>query len=200
MFLLISAVLNIVLLDLNQVLISKKRDLYSVPLTQLCLEHLLICGYSGSTKFNIFYIFIYILITNIFKMKDGLIIALSIIAILLTVYLLRFFSPNTTASSTTASSTTASSTAASAAKTCALLRSQDVYTGCGFTYQSKANRDSECGSGGTSKWIGDSLPNGGCNLIRGQEVYTGCGFTYGDKSSRDTQCGSGGTSKWIPSE
>ena len=36
---------------------------------------------------------------------------------------------------------------------CDISRSQEVYTGCGFTYQRKQDRDKECGPGGTSKFI-----------------------------------------------
>jgi hypothetical protein len=36
-----------------------------------------------------------------------------------------------------------------------LVRGQTVYTGCGYTYASESARNTECGPGGTSKWIGD---------------------------------------------
>ena len=36
-----------------------------------------------------------------------------------------------------------------------LTRGATVYTGCGYTYADKANRDAQCGDGGTSKWIDD---------------------------------------------
>ena len=76
-----------------------------------------------------------------------------------------------------------------------LKRGATVYTGCGYTYSTKADRDKQCGSGGTSRWIDDSkLLN---KLSRGATVYTGCGYTYSDKLNRDRQCGGGGTSKWI---
>ena len=76
-----------------------------------------------------------------------------------------------------------------------LKRASTVYTGCGYTYSTKKDRDRQCGSGGTSKWIDDSnLIN---NLKRCDTVYTGCGYTYSAKKDRNRQCGSGGTSKWI---
>lgn len=76
-----------------------------------------------------------------------------------------------------------------------LKRGATVYTGCGYTYSTKADRDRQCGSGGTTKWIDDSkLLN---KLSRGATVYTGCGYTYSDKANRNAQCGGGGTSKWI---
>ena len=76
-----------------------------------------------------------------------------------------------------------------------LERGATVYTGCGYTYSTKEDRDRQCGSGGTSKWIDDS--NVINKLARGATVYTGCGYTYSTKEDRDRQCGSGGTSKWI---
>ena len=79
--------------------------------------------------------------------------------------------------------------------TCNLQRGQEVYTGCGYTYAVKDERDKQCGGGGTSKWIGDDSDP--CKMERGEEVYTGCGYTYGSQQQRDKQCGGGGTSKWI---
>lgn len=83
---------------------------------------------------------------------------------------------------------------------CGIAREATVYTGCGYTYQSKANRDTQCGRGGTSKFIYDDAAKSSCGIARSQTVYTGCGYTYQKKSDRDTQCGSGGTSKFIPAE
>ena len=76
-----------------------------------------------------------------------------------------------------------------------LVRGQTVYTGCGYTYASESARNAECGSGGTSKWIGDGYTNDCLN--RAQTVYSGCGYTYATESSRNAQCGPGGTSMWI---
>ncbi len=75
-------------------------------------------------------------------------------------------------------------------------REQVVYTGCGYTYKTKDARDTQCGRGGTSKWIGDGVNES--TMTREQVVYTGCGYTYASKNARDKQCGRGGTSKWIP--
>jgi len=52
--------------------------------------------------------------------------------------------------------------------TCGIRRTQEVYTGCGYVYQSKANRDLECGKKSTtSKFIpserGATVDNGGLN-------------------------------------
>jgi len=74
-------------------------------------------------------------------------------------------------------------------------RGATVYTGCDYTYSTEEDRDAQCGSGGTSRWIDDSnLIN---TLARSATVYTGCGYTYSSESQRDEQCGSGGTSMWI---
>jgi hypothetical protein len=76
-----------------------------------------------------------------------------------------------------------------------LVRGQTVYTGGGYTYASESARNTEYGSGGTSKWIGDGYTDDCLN--RGQTVYTGCGYTYATEAARNAQCGSGGTSIWI---
>jgi hypothetical protein len=94
----------------------------------------------------------------------------------------------------------ASSGAFAASGSCGIKRGDLVYTGCGFTYQSKRNRDTECGGGGTSKFIYDEDRESSCDISRGQEVYTGCGFTYQRKQDRDKECGQGGSSKFIPAE
>ena len=94
----------------------------------------------------------------------------------------------------------ASSGAFAATGSCGIKRGALVYSGCGFTYQSQKNRDTECGSGGTSKFIYDEDRESSCDISRGQEVYTGCGFTYQRKQDRDKECGPGGTSKFIPAE
>jgi hypothetical protein len=94
----------------------------------------------------------------------------------------------------------ASSDAYAASGSCGIERSAMVYTGCGFTYETKNNRDTECGGGGTSKFIYDEDRKTSCDIARGQQVYTGCGFTYQRKQDRDKECGNGGTSKFIPAE
>jgi hypothetical protein len=94
----------------------------------------------------------------------------------------------------------ASSGAFAASGSCGIPRGGIVYTGCGFTYQTKKNRDTECGGGGTSKFIYDEDRESSCDISRGQEVYSGCGFTYQRKQDRDKECGGGGTSKFIPAE
>ena len=94
----------------------------------------------------------------------------------------------------------ASSGAFAASGSCGIKRGAIVYTGCGFTYQNKNNRDTECGGGGTSKFIYDEDRESSCDISRGQEVYTGCGFTYQRKQDRDKECGEGGSSKFIPAE
>jgi len=81
---------------------------------------------------------------------------------------------------------------------CQMKRNDIVYTGCGFAYQTKTDRDTQCGSGGSMKFIPASN-NSTCVINRGQTLYTGCGFIYVLKTDRDTQCGSGGTLKFIPS-
>lgn len=88
---------------------------------------------------------------------------------------------------------------------CNIKRGQTVYTGCGYTYESEYNRNRECGSGGTSKFIPaeGKFANMGspCDMKRSQTVYTGCGYTYQSEGNRNEECGdSGGTSKWIPKE
>jgi hypothetical protein len=94
----------------------------------------------------------------------------------------------------------ASSGAYAASGSCGIERSATVYTGCGFTYQTKNNRDTECGKGGASKFIYDEDRKTSCDIARSQQVYTGCGFTYQRKQDRDKECGGGGTSKFIPAE
>ena len=87
---------------------------------------------------------------------------------------------------------------AHANSSCGLKRAQEVYTGCGYTYILKRERDVQCGSGGTSKLIVDTYNNGSsCGLERSQVVYTGCGYTYLSQEDRNRQCGTGGTSKII---
>ena len=80
-----------------------------------------------------------------------------------------------------------------------LVRSQTVYTGCGYTYVSESDRNTQCGSGGTSQWIGDSYTKD-C-IDSGQTVYTGCGYTYASESARNIEClpqyGTHGISKII---
>ena len=71
-----------------------------------------------------------------------------------------------------------------------LVRGQPVYTGCGYTYVSESERNTQCGPGGTSKWIGDEYTKD-C-IDRGQNVYTGCGYTYASESARNAECKSGG--------
>ena len=80
---------------------------------------------------------------------------------------------------------------------CKMKRNDLLYTGCGFVYQTKTDRDTQCGSGGTLQFIPAS--NSSCVIKRGQTLYTGCGFIYQSKTDRDTQCGSGSTMKFIPS-
>ena len=87
---------------------------------------------------------------------------------------------------------------------CNIKRAQTVYTGCGYTYESEGNRNKQCGSGGTSKFIPaeGKFANMGspCDMKRSQTVYTGCGYIYQSKGNRNRQCGRGGISKWIPKE
>lgn len=80
-----------------------------------------------------------------------------------------------------------------------ITRGATVYTGCGYTYQSKANRDQQCPSGnGTSKFIPAEGSDTSCGIARSATVYTGCGYTYQTKANRDAQCPSGtGTSRFI---
>ena len=59
-----------------------------------------------------------------------------------------------------------------------IARSATVYTGCGYTYESKINRDQQCGSGGTSKFIPAESPATPAPISRSATVYTGCGYTY----------------------
>jgi rubredoxin len=79
-------------------------------------------------------------------------------------------------------------------------RSATVYTGCVYTYQSKKNRDEQCGSGGgTSKFIpAEGQHAASCGIKRSATVYTGCGYTYQSERNRNEQCGNTGTtSKFI---
>jgi hypothetical protein len=87
-----------------------------------------------------------------------------------------------------------------ASGSCGIQRGALVFTGCGFTYQTKKNRDAECGGGGGSNFIYDEDRESSCDISRSQEVYTGCGFTYQRKQDRDKECGGGGVSKFIPAE
>lgn len=83
---------------------------------------------------------------------------------------------------------------------CSLKRGKTIYTGCGYAYQSKNNRNKQCGRGGTSKFIWDDVKKSACGIKRGQTVYTGCGYTYQTLRDRNRQCGRGGSLKFIPTE
>lgn len=97
---------------------------------------------------------------------------------------------------------------ASGDASCGIKRGATVYTGCGFTYQSKDNREVQClaygGKGGTSKFIPDEDAKSSCGIEQGQTVYVGCGYTYQRKGDRMNQCtqfgkpGDFGTSKFVP--
>jgi hypothetical protein len=81
-----------------------------------------------------------------------------------------------------------------------LAREATLYLGCGYAYGKSETRQSQCGQdGGTSKFIGDGIPNGDpCKLPRGSTLFLGCGYAYANFDSRQSQCGQdGGTTKFI---
>jgi hypothetical protein len=85
--------------------------------------------------------------------------------------------------------------------TCSLRRGQLIYNGCGYAYQTKKNRDTQCGrNDGTSPFIWDDKKKSACGIKRGQLMYTGCGYTYQMLRDRNQQCGRGGSIKFIPAE
>jgi hypothetical protein len=83
---------------------------------------------------------------------------------------------------------------------CDLSRGDDVYTGCGYVYQSLNNANTQCGSVSPTPFIWDDTEMTACGINREDTVYTGCGYIYQKERDFKAQCNSGGTAKFIPTE
>ena len=101
--------------------------------------------------------------------------------------------PNTSTPSNTGGSNTSSTP-----ESCRVKRLDKIYVGCGYGYETAAQRAAQCGAEDSELPVIPSSESV-CKMNRADKFYTGCGYLYQSKSDCDAQCGSCTDGPlWIP--